>query len=52
MTPVWVIAKWFGWPWTSPPPEMNVAPEAWSKLPLESKVTLWRMYNSGELHRR
>ncbi|MDT5244189.1 MAG: hypothetical protein QOD36_1565 [Mycobacterium sp.] len=37
---------------TSLPPEMNVTPEAWTKLPLETKVTLWRMYNSGQLHRR
>jgi hypothetical protein len=37
---------------TSLPPEMNVTPEAWTKLPLETKVTLWRMYNSGELRRR
>jgi len=36
---------------TGPPPEMNLAPESWSNLPLESKVTLWRMYNSGGLHR-
>jgi hypothetical protein len=37
---------------TSLPPEMNVTPEAWTKLPLETKVTLWRIYNSGQLHRR
>jgi len=34
------------------PPEMNVTPDDWTMLPLESRPTLWRMYNSGELQRR
>jgi hypothetical protein len=34
------------------PPDMSVTPEVRAKLTPEAKVTLWRMYNSGELHRR
>lgn len=33
------------------PPDMNITPEAWTKLAPETKATLWRMYNSGGLHR-
>jgi hypothetical protein len=33
------------------PPDMNMTPEAWAKLAPVTKATLWRMYNSGGLHR-
>jgi hypothetical protein len=101
MSPIWFIARCFGWPWTivverngtlvrevkvrgwrnserriqelaesafagtldqsfvdrlptetSLPPEMNVTPAVWRTLPLETKVTLWRMHNEGQFRRR